>query len=70
MYLSFTDIFDLFLRFLAVGQLSLLCNHLLAKQQNLIAVLAVSVNVCLAAYLLLTAPIPNHYYGMLPLVSG
>jgi len=65
MYLSFSDIFDLFLRFLAVGQLSLLCNHILAKQQNLIAVLAVSVNVCLAAYLLLTAPIPDHYYGML-----
>jgi len=65
MYLSFIDIFDLFLRFLAVGQLFLLCNHILAKQQNLIAILAVSINVCIAAYLLLTAPIPNHYYGIL-----
>ncbi|NQZ83631.1 MAG: helix-turn-helix transcriptional regulator [Colwellia sp.] len=65
MYLSFIDIFDLFLRFLAVGQLFLLCNHILAKQQNLIAILAVSVNIGLAAYLLLTAPIPDHYYGIL-----
>jgi len=65
MYLSFIDIFDLFLRCLAVGQLSLLCHHILAKQQNLTAVLAVSVNICLAAYLLLTAPIPDHFYGVL-----
>ena len=65
MYLPFTDIFDLFLRFLAVGQLSLLCNHILAKKRTSTAFLAVSVNICLAAYLLLTAPIPNHYYGIL-----
>jgi AraC-like DNA-binding protein len=65
MYLSFIDIFDLFLRCIAVGQLSLLCHHILAKQQNLTAALAVSVNICLAAYLLLTAPIPDHYYGAL-----
>jgi AraC-like DNA-binding protein len=65
MYLSFIDIFDLFIRCLAVGQLSLLCHHILAKNQTLIAVLAVSVNICLAAYLLLTAPIPDHYYGAL-----
>jgi AraC-like DNA-binding protein len=65
MYLSFIDISDLFLRFFAVGQLSLLCHYLLTKKQNVISMLAVSVNVCLAAYLLLTAPIPDHYYGIL-----
>lgn len=65
MYLSFTEIFDLFLRFLAVGQLSLLCHYILSKNLNLTSALAVSVNVCLCAYLLLTAPIPNHYYGAL-----
>jgi AraC-like DNA-binding protein len=65
MYLSFTDIFDLFLRFLAVGQLSLLCHYILSKNQNLTSALAVSVNICLCAYLLLTAPIPDHYYGAL-----
>jgi len=65
MYLSFTDIFDLFLRFLAVGQLSLLCHYILSKNQNLSSALAVSVNICLCAYLLLTAPIPDHYYGIL-----
>lgn len=65
MYLSFIDIFDLFLRFLAVGQLSLLCHYILSKNQNLISALAVSVNIGLCAYLLLSAPIPNHYYGAL-----
>jgi AraC-like DNA-binding protein len=65
MFLSFTDIFDLFLRFLAVGQLSLLCHYILSKQQNLISFLAVTVNICLCAYLLLTLPIPDHHYGPL-----
>jgi AraC-like DNA-binding protein len=65
MFLSFTDIFDLFLRFLAVGQLALLCNYILSKKQNLTSVLAVAVNICLCAYLLLTAPVPDHYYGMM-----
>jgi len=65
MYLTFIDIFDLFLRCFAVGQLSLLSHHILAKQKNLTAFLAVSVNICLAAYLLLTAPIPDHLYGVL-----
>jgi AraC-like DNA-binding protein len=65
MYLSFIDIFDLFLRFLAVGQLSLLCHFILSKNQSLTSTLAVSVNICLCAYLLLTAPIPDHQYGAL-----
>ena len=65
MYLSFIDIFDLFLRFLAIGQLSLLCHFILSKNISLISVLAVSVITCLCAYLLLTAPVPNHHYGIL-----
>jgi AraC-like DNA-binding protein len=65
MFLSFTDIFDLFLRFLAVGQLTLLCHYILSKNKNLISFLAVAVNICLCAYLLLTLPIPDHHYGIL-----
>jgi AraC-like DNA-binding protein len=65
MYLSFIDIFDLFLRFLAIGQLSLLCHFILSKSQKLTSMLAVAVSICLCAYLLLTAPIPDHQYGAL-----
>lgn len=65
MYLSFIDIFDLFFRFLAIGQLSLLCHYILSKKLNFISVLAVLANICLCAYLLLTAPIPNYHYGVL-----
>lgn len=65
MSLTFIDIFDLFLRCVAVGQLSLLCLFIFSKNKNLKAVLAVSVSICLCAYLLLTAPIPDDYYGIL-----
>jgi len=65
MYLSFIDIFDLFLRFLAIGQLSLLCHYILSKKQSLSSVLAIAVTICLCAYLLLTAPLPDHNYGIL-----
>ncbi|WDD99637.1 AraC family transcriptional regulator [Thalassomonas actiniarum] len=65
MTLSFPDIFDLLLRFLAVGQLSLLCLYILSNSRQLKALLGSSLAVCLSAYLLLTAPVPDHHYGIL-----
>ncbi|WP_281559783.1 helix-turn-helix domain-containing protein [Thalassomonas sp. RHCl1] len=65
MTLSFPDIFDLLLRFLAVGQLSLLCLYILSNSRELKALLGSSLAVCLSAYLLLTAPVADHHYGIL-----
>ncbi|WDE04835.1 AraC family transcriptional regulator [Thalassomonas viridans] len=65
MTLSFPDILDLFLRFLAVGQLSLFTLYLLSQNRELKTILGSGIALCLAAYLLLTAPIPNQQYGIL-----
>jgi len=65
MYLSYLELFDLFLRFIAIGQLSLLSFYVLAKSCNLTSVLATTTSVCLSAYLLLTAPIADQHYGVL-----
>ncbi|WDE12427.1 helix-turn-helix domain-containing protein [Thalassomonas haliotis] len=65
MTLSFPDLLDLLLRFLAVGQLSLLSLYLLSDSRELKALLGSSLAVCLSAYLLLTAPVPDHHYGIL-----
>lgn len=65
MYLPFTDIFDLFIRFLAVGQLSLLGCYVLSQVRTSRSILATGLTICLCAYLLLTAPISNQHYGLL-----
>lgn len=64
MFLSFTDIINLFIRFLAVGQLSLLSFYVLSQARTSRSILATSLSICLCAYLLLTAPIPNQHYGL------
>ncbi|MEW6999790.1 helix-turn-helix domain-containing protein [Colwelliaceae bacterium BS250] len=65
MYLSSLDIFDLFIRFLTVGQLSLLGIYVLSKSCNLKSVLATVFAVCLCSYILLTTPIADEHYGLL-----
>ena len=65
MNLSFPDILDLFIRFLAAGQLSMLILYLLCQKRELNPLLGSGVAFCLAAYLLLTAPIEDRHYGML-----
>jgi AraC-like DNA-binding protein len=65
MYLSGLEIVDLFFRFLALGQLSLLGLYVLSKNFNLQSFLATAVIVCLSSYLLLTAPIADKHYGVL-----
>lgn len=64
MYLSFFDLLDLFLRFLTVGQLSIISVFILSKTYNFKTTLAALITVCLSAYLLLTAPIPDKHYGI------
>jgi len=65
MQLSFLELSDLVLRFLIIGQLSALCIVLLSKKINNKSVLSVFLCLCLTSYLLLTAPIPDHQYGMM-----
>jgi AraC-like DNA-binding protein len=65
MYLSFIDIFDLFMRFLTVGQLSLLSLYMLSQNRDLKTLLGVALAICLGAYILLTTPIENQHYGLL-----
>ena len=65
MTLSGLAIIDLFLRFAAVGQLSLVLVHLLRRAQRDIWLAASLVTLCISSYLLLTAPIPDEEYGFL-----
>ena len=65
MYLSLLEIFDLFIRFSTIGQLSILSIYALSKGCNLKTVLASAVAVCICSYILLTTPIPDQYYGVI-----
>ncbi len=65
MYLSFFDLFDLFIRLISVGQLFLLCIYIASKDLKLNSLLAISVSICLISYILLSAPISNEHYGVL-----
>lgn len=65
MYLSLLDMLDLFFRVLTVGHLCILSIYVLSRNCHLKSILATAVAVCLCAYLLLTAPIPDKNYGAL-----
>jgi len=65
MFLSFVDIFDLFFRFVIIGQFFLLAIVILYKSCRFQTVLLTTLIVCACAYLLLTPQIPNHHYGSL-----
>lgn len=65
MLLSVVDIVDLFIRFVCVGQLSLLSLYILSSRHDFRSFVAIGLLICLSAYLLLTAPIPNQDYGYL-----
>ncbi|WP_340681045.1 helix-turn-helix domain-containing protein [Paraglaciecola sp.] len=64
MFFASSDIFDLFIRMLAMGQLSLLSIYLLSQQRTLKNFLGASLSLCLCTYLLLTAPIADEHYGI------
>lgn len=65
MYLTVFSIIDLFFRFVVVGQLSVLLLTILREKPHFKSVIATGLIVCISAYLLLTAPIPNQHYGHL-----
>jgi len=65
MQLSFITIVDIFIRVFVVGQLSLLCIHFTVKPKSLHLIYAILLCISLSAYLLITAPIANHHYGIL-----
>ena len=63
--LSFLELFDLLLRALVIGQLSIISTVIWSKTKSLSAALSLVVMMCLSAYIALTAPIDNHHYGAL-----
>ena len=65
MTLSGVDILDLFIRFAAVGQMSLVLASLSKRGKDLETGLMFGFFFCFSSYLLLTAPIPDEEYGVL-----
>jgi len=65
MTLSGVDIIDLFIRFAAVGQMTLVLAALPKRSKDLETGLLFGFFFCFASYLLLTAPIPDEEYGIL-----
>lgn len=65
MNLTIIDALDIFLRCSAVGQLILICSIYLRRPVTGGKTALLGVAVCVAAYLLLTAPIPDEHYGAL-----
>ena len=65
MIFTLSEALDLFFRFGALGQLMLVLSLCLRRPLTARVLSLVPVVVCLAAYLLLTAPIPDADYGIL-----
>lgn len=65
MNISTLELFDLFLRFVTLGQLVVLALYHLVKSPSLKSGLIALVCLSLSSYLLLTAPIDDEYYGVL-----
>jgi AraC-like DNA-binding protein len=63
MQLLSLNLIDMFFRFATVGQLSILCLLICTVKFHFKSAIALGLGICISGYLLLTAPIPNEFYG-------
>lgn len=63
--LTSLDIIDLFFRFLAIGQISILIGIYISRNPGFKTYLGSTLAICFSSYVLLTAPISNEHYGFL-----